>query len=92
MSVRQAYIEYMRQHNNDPRPFLDMYFWKTILYTRDPVCNLSEIEEWCQRTLGIENYVRVVHKIWFTDKECYTAFVIAWDTLIAERPKNEDYI
>jgi hypothetical protein len=68
--------------NSDPRLTLDQYCWSYIITwdrTRYENANfLIEIEEWCDRVLGSENWFRMFDKFWFTDEQCLTMTKLVW--------------
>lgn len=65
-----------KYHQYDPRLELDKTFWSHIRHTD----NHAEIEQWCNDTLGAENWYRMFNKYWFTSESDCVMFRLIWAT------------
>lgn len=86
MQVGEALRTFQEYHKNDPRDFLNHYFWSVLVkriainerLTNDYAIPVI-IEEWCKQQYESNDWVRIGRKIWFTDQTQYAQFWLTWD-------------
>lgn len=87
MTVADVLEQHQRLHGaSDPRPSLDSHCWSCRLAKiprfslgTDRMAHLQEVEQWCDHTLGRDNWYRLFNKFWFTDQQQLIMFAMAWD-------------
>lgn len=82
MRVAEALKTFREIHKNDPRNFLNTYYWSVLikidLNQRSDYCP-AEIEEWCKQQFEDLDWVRIGRKIWFSNQSQYAHFWLTWD-------------
>lgn len=82
MKVAEALVIFQQYHSNDPKIFLDTYFWSVMvkheLSYRYNGCP-NEILKWCSEQFDKEDYVVIGRKIWFSSQDQYMQFWLTWE-------------
>ena len=87
MKVKPALECFKQFHKNDPREFLNYYFWSVLVKYQNRVAydhgwckdQFEKYDDWCNEQFDPEDYVRIGNKIWFTNQSQYFHFRLTWE-------------
>ena len=88
MKVKTALDCFKQLHKNDPREFLNHYFWSvmvkhqgTVVFEYDWYDDqfLHKYDNWCDDQFHPDDWVRIGRKIWFTNQFQYAHFRLTWE-------------
>lgn len=95
MKVAEALDIFQHYHRNDPKIFLDTYFWNVMVkhefsYQNNDCSN--EISKWCSEQFDKEDYVVIGRKIWFSSQDQYMQFWLTWEEKLINLNNQNDII
>lgn len=90
MTIKEAIDQWVSINGKrDPRMYLDDNWQSVKLKVTLTGSEQDQLSQWCMDMLPDDHY-RMFNKIWFTNFECRTMFVIAWHDKLANRTDTID--